>query len=287
MFLRTSVTRLLGLTALLVLTFSPDTGYCQKNTNPMQASVEVSAQPGASALAVTEGEKVSVAKVTAEEEFIANYIHGKLQLGTRSVHRVLTDDDSGHKGGGYGSGTYLGTIYGLDEEQRYAPSKVFINYYFNKYFGVGLDYDSIKVRTLAIDGYTHAEKTDGDAILSGPTLSVFARIPNSTAFTPYFGLGIGFFSGSFDEDPAWATTINDGGVRTRVMDVEDTNAVVMTSGLTWAFTANWLVDLSVQYIQADADATFYGYNDGVLNTGLPGHFPMDNVAFRLGIVYSF
>lgn len=287
MFLRTPVTCWFGLAALLLFSFSPESGHCQNTTQSAPIPAVESAQPGAITLAMPGDEKASAAKVSEEEKFIADYIHGKLQIGTRSVYRILTDDDSGHKGGGYGSGTYLGTIYGLDEEQRYAPSKVFINYYFSKYFGFGLDYDSIKVRTLATDGYTHADKTDGDAILSGPTLSVFARIPNSTSFTPYFGVGIGFFSGSFDEDPAWATTVDGGGVRTRVMDVEDTRAVLLTSGLTWAFAANWMVDLSVQYVKADPDATFYGYNDGVLDTERPGHFPMDNVAFRLGIVYSF
>lgn len=276
---------MLGLSAILPVFFIPGSAYCLNTTDPSTSPVIDNPQPGTDPQAnQIEG---TVAKTDASGEFFENYIHGKLQIGTRSVYRALTNEDSGQKGGTAGTGTWLGTIYALDEEQNYVPNKVFLNYYFSKYFGVEMAYDSIKVETLAMDIDTHKEKTDGDATLYGPTLSLLAKIPNSTSFTPYFGIGLGFFKGTFDEDPAWAYTHYSYGDRVRVMAVENTTAVLLTSGLTWAFTANWLLDCSLQYVKADADATFYGYTNGVENTAQPGHFPMDNVAFRLGIVYSF
>lgn len=286
MFLRTrKVVCWLGLSALILVFFFQKSAYCQNDTATSSPPVIDNSQPSAAPL-VNQGEGTAI-KNDASGEFFENYIQGKLQIGTRSVYRALTNADSGHKGGTAGSGTWLGTIYALDEEQSYVPNKVFLNYYFSKYFGIEMAYDSIKVETLAMDVDTHKEKTDGDATLYGPTLSLLARIPNSTSFTPYFGLGLGFFKGTFDEDPAWAYTRFDFGGRVREMAVENTTAVLFTSGVAWAFTTNWLLDCSLQYVKADPDVIFYGYTNGVQNTAQPGHFPMDNVAFRLGIAYSF
>ncbi len=214
-----------------------------------------------------------------------HYFTGKLQIGTRSVLRVLTDEDSGHIGDTQGSGTFLGTIYALDEEQNYAPLKPFITFYFTQYIGIELAYDEIEAVTLATNyGDVTSIKTDGPVSLSGPTLSLLGRLPNKTAFTPYGGIGFGFFSGDFEEDSTWAGSA-DG--RFRKMDVESETALLLTVGTTYAFTPNWLLDLSIQYVSADADATFFGYTNGVLDTQDPGSFPMDNIAFRLGLVYAF
>lgn len=131
-------------------------------------------------------------------------------------------------------------------------------------------------------------KTDGNAILSGPTISLLGRYRNSTAFTPYAGIGLGFFNGDFDEDPVWAHEIWWGYAnRNRQMVVDNTTALLLSAGTTWAFTPNWLLDMSLQYVHADADATFYGDVDGVIDTIQQGHFPMDNLALRLGLTYSF
>lgn len=220
-----------------------------------------------------------------ESDFSKNWLAGRLQIGTRMVHRFLTDKDSGHQGGTYGTGTYLGTIYALDEAQDYAPTRIFLAYYFTKAFGIEFAYDSINAETVAMG--SEGVKTDGDAILSGPTVALLGRYQNSTALTPYAGIGLGFFNGDFDEDPAWAHSYWGDDDRNRQMVVDSTTALLVTAGTTWAFNAHWLADLSVQYCRADADAVFYGDVNGVIDTVQSGHFPMDNVALRFGITYSF
>lgn len=232
-------------------------------------------------------EATADAEGKTDSEFFDTYIHDKLQLGTRLAYRSLTDDDSGHKGGRYGSGTFLGTIYGLDEEQSYAPDKFYATYYFLENLGIELAYDRVVAETLATDASTRAEKTDGDVILSGPTLSLIGRYRNKTAFTPYGGIGLGFFTGDFDETEAWAHTDWGWAERDRRMVVDDTTALLLTAGVAWKLTDHWFVDGSMQYVKADADATFYGYIDGEQDTEQTGHFPLDNVALRLGVGFNF
>lgn len=233
-------------------------------------------------------------------DFTNKYITGKLQIGTRMATRILTDSDSGHKGGTYGSGTYLGTIYAIDEIQDYVPYLFFMKYSFSDYISAELGYDSVSGETRATSiGYSE-DKSDGDINLSGPTISIVAKYPNSTKFSPYTSVGVGFFFGDFDESAHWAlgyksesqyeaygspSTVLNG--RTRVMDVDNGIGLLLGLGCTYAVTEHWLLDLSVQYTKVDVDATFYGYTYGVLDTEQDGNFPMDNVAFRFGVAYQF
>ncbi|MFT5700812.1 MAG: outer membrane protein W [Desulforhopalus sp.] len=233
-------------------------------------------------------------------EFVAKYITGRLQIGTRMSTTILTDSDSGHEGGTYGSGTYLGTIYAIDEVQDYVPSLFFLKYFFSDYIAAELAYDSVSGETVATSiGYS-GDKTDGEITLSGPTISLVGHIPNSTKFSPYASVGVGFYSGDFDEAAHWALGYKDPsqyealgspstsyGGRTREIVIDSEVGILLGLGCTYAFNQNWLLDLSMQYTQVDVDATFNGYTNGVLDTVQDGHFPMDNVAFRLGLVYQF
>jgi len=235
-----------------------------------------------------------------QSEFVAKYITGKLQIGTRMSTRVLADSDSGYEGGTFGSGTFLGTIYAIDEVQDYVPYLFFVKYFFTDYIAAEFAYDSVQGETLATTpGYT-GNKSDGDITVSGPTVSLVAHIPNSTKFSPYASFGIGFYSGDFDETAHWAlgyrepsqydalgtpSTIYGG--RTREIVIDDEIGILFGLGCNYAFTDNWLLDLSMQYTQVDVDATFNGFTNGVLDTEQDGHFPMDNFAFRLGLAYQF
>lgn len=221
------------------------------------------------------------------DDFITNYIEGRLQIGTRIDYRIFTNSDSGHKGGTQGTGTYLGTIYALEVQQDYLPRRFFLSYFFTQQFGLEFAYDSITGRTRAIDSETEALKTDGDATLSGPTISLLGRYPNSTYFTPYAGIGVGLFSGDFEETAAWAHSYWGTDDRNRRMSVDNVTAFLLTLGVTWEFDPHWLLDGSLQYMKADADAVFYGDINGIIDTVQAGHFPMDNVALRLGVIYSF
>ena len=210
-----------------------------------------------------------------------------MQIGIRSSLRILTDDDSGHWGGVYGSGTYLGTIYALDENQNAVPILLNATYFFNKYIGIEIAYDQITATTAALDSSTLEEKTDGDITISGPTITLLAQYRNSTNFTPYAGVGLGFYSATFDADPEWTLASEYNGAAYNHMEVDSVIGLHLTAGMKWLFSRNWALDLSAQYVQADVDATYTGYYNDVLYTTQTGHFPMDNVAFRLGVAYHF
>ncbi|MCK5068983.1 MAG: outer membrane beta-barrel protein, partial [Desulfocapsa sp.] len=242
--------------------------------------------------------------ITPQENNTAysTYIENKLSIGARFTHRTLTDSDSGHEGGTGGSGTYLGTIYGVDEIQNYFPN-LFANYAFSDFLSIELAYDKIEAETLAtsIQHPSTGTKSDGDVSLTGFTLTVIGSYPNQTKFTPYGGIGLGYFQGDFEETDHWGlgyyseehyieagspgTPYNG---RTKTMTVDNALAVLITVGTQYALPYNCYLDASIQYIKVDADATYQPTEYGIdLDYSRNGTFPLDNVSFRLGIAYTF
>ena len=219
--------------------------------------------------------------------FFDEYLEGRLRFGTRLGGFWLTDGDSGHKGGTYGSGTYLGTIYGLKEKSGWLPNKPYLAYGLTPYLEIEAAYEKMTIATLAIDSDTGLKKTDGDAVLAGPTLSLIAKYPNDSGLVPSIGIGLGFFNGDFQETADWSSSYWGTAQRRRQMVVDSTLALLLTAGLSWNFADNWSVDCSLQYVEADSDATFYGFTDGVQDTEQTGHFPFNSVALRFGLAYSF
>jgi len=234
--------------------------------------------------------------------FFNTYIANRLSIGARFTHRILTDSDSGHEGGVRGSGTYLGTIYAIDEVQNYFPFS-FIRYDFTEYIGVELAYDSIEGETLATS-IQHPEtgtKSDGDVSLTGFTVTVIGSYPNESRFTPYCGLGIGYFQGDFEETDHWAlgyysephyaehgspgTPYNG---RRKWMNIDDTLGFIITAGTKYELPNHWFLDASLQYIMVDADAHYEkSVYDVEAGYSRDGTFPLDNLVFRFGIGYTF
>ena len=225
---------------------------------------------------------------TTFDRFCNTYIKNHVHIGVRSALRTLTDNNSGNRGGTDDTGgTFLGTIYALDEKQNGTPTLLNISYFFNTYIGIELAYDYLAAETVACDTSTSGDKTDGDIVLHGPTITVLARYKNSTKFTPYAGIGIGLYTSSFDADDGWTTSEAYEGAAYNHMAVDNTVGLLLTAGVEWLFTEKWALDLSAQYVQADVDATYTGYYNGVNYTTQTGHFPMDNIALRLGMAYHF
>jgi outer membrane protein W len=287
----------LGLAGALFLqpSFSWAGGNDIGDPSPTKASSPYSITGQSEGLAASD-QQLSV-ETSSDDSFHDRYLKGRLQIGTRSAHRILTNADSGAMGKGQGEGTYLGSIYALSDEQNLLPIQPFLTYYFTRYMGLELAYDSFEAKTLAYNG---AIKTDGKIDIKGPTLTLLGRYPNQTSFTPYAGIGLGFFSTHFDADPAWALGYADtaewssyGYPKTsvdgyyRYMFLDNIVSVLLTAGVSWNIYGNWSLDLSAEYIKANVDATFRSYSYGVNFINEPGSFPMSNVSLRTGISYTF
>ncbi len=223
---------------------------------------------------------------SGQSSFFDKYISGRLQIGSHSTYRHFQKADSGHKGGVYKSGTFLGTIYAVKEKQDFAPTYPYISWYFSKYIGVELAYDHITAETVATTGYNMIDKTDGDIELSGPTFSLLVRYPNETKFTPWIGLGMFLYSASFDPVPDWSYSKRYKGAYNK-MTLEDVQGVLLSAGVGWMFYDHWILNASVQYMSVDVDGVYDGYLNGVQYTKQFGHFPLDNISVRVGIGYQF
>ncbi len=221
-----------------------------------------------------------------EDSPFYEYIAGRLQIGSRSTYRSLRDADSGHKGEGFGSGTYLGTIYALDEKQNLAPFSPYLSWSFSDYLGIEFAYDHFEVKTVATNGYDMRDKTDGDLELSGLVVSLLARYPNKTRFTPWAGLGLFFYSTSFDPNPDWTHSKRIANAYNH-MSVDDVNGVALSLGVDWKLEEHWILNLSCQYMSMDVDAVYKGYLNDVHYTTQPGQFPVNNISVRLGLGYQF
>lgn len=245
---------------------------------------------------------------TGSDMYLADFL-GPLQIGTRMSHRTLTDSESGHKGGSYGSGTFLGTIYALDEEQSYMPLGLFAKLFFFDFLAVEIGYDSLEADTVATTPYYSTDKSDGKVSISGPTISLVGHLPQSvlkdvpyiSSLSPYGFVGMAFYSADFEASDHWAmgyhhpteyaeagspsTPLNG---HTRTMTAEDADGVFWGVGCTYPLTDALLLDVSARYTEVEVDATFrqYDYGESV-DDPQSGTFPLNNWAMRLGIVYEF
>lgn len=244
--------------------------------------------------------------VSDEKEEKTNIFGGKLnpftlQIGTRISYFSLDDPDSGHRGGYHGDGTYLGTIYALEENQNYAPVKFFGRIFLFEYIGFEIANDSFEAATKATSYGYEGDKSDGDVTASGLTYSLVLQFPNRTKFTPYVQYGQGKFNTDFEESDHWGLGYRDPDAYadagspgtplngyTRRIDTEDVTADIFGIGFYYNVTENLLVDFSYLHTSFDVDGVFYGTAaDGEILVEQAGTFPMSNYQLRLGIAYQF
>lgn len=209
-----------------------------------------------------------------------------LEIGTRSIYVQLKDDQ---KGDGLRS-SYIGSLNYLDEEQDYVPDRIYIQYFFNDYLGLGISYDHIEAKTLernnaAIEGGSGAG--DGKVGARGPILYAVGRYPNDSAFTPFVEIGAAFYSSYFDEDDDWK--YDNAKRRERKMNTDDTVAFVLGLGCDYRINDNWSVNAYARLVSgADVDATAeYVYKNKPSEPFREGSFPLDYYGFGLGVKYSF
>lgn len=209
-----------------------------------------------------------------------------LEIGTRTLYTQLKDDQ---KGDGVKS-SYIGTLNYLDEEQDYVPDRIYIQYFFNDYLGLGLSYDHVEAKTLernsaAVEGGSGVG--DGKVGVSGPILYAVGRYPTETAFTPFVEIGVAFYSSYFDEDADWK--YDNAKHRERNMNTDDATAFVLGLGCDYQITDNWSVNLYARLVAgADVDTTAeYVYKSKPSEPFREGSFPLDYYGFGLGVKYSF
>jgi outer membrane protein W len=207
-----------------------------------------------------------------------------LEIGTRLIHVELQNDKQGRGiqiNGDWG-GTYLGSINYIDEDQDYAPTRLYLQYFFHDYVGVGVSYDNVEAETAEDRSALGLPNLPGDGNIGvrGPILYVVGRYPNESAFTPFAEIGVAFYNAYFDEDPNWS----DGGLRR--MDPEDTEALVVAVGCDYALTENLSVNVYLRAVE-NADVDIAWYRRGDPEPQRSGSFPLDYYGAGVGIKYAF
>jgi opacity protein-like surface antigen len=226
----------------------------------------------------------------------ANPLEGRVAIGTRSTTYTL-DTKSEPNYDAARRSYFIGSIDELGEVQDKSPTKFFIEARPIPHVGVELSREEVRAHTTtAVDGHS-----DGDFLVSGPTLSLVARWPNEYRVTPYAGVGLGFFQGDFDADAWWGlgyaseadwialgrprTPRND---RTRVMDTDDPTAELYFLGVDIQLYGNWSLDLFWRHMAVDLAAEFYVAQRGAaLTSPIAGTIPLSNDAWGIGARYHF
>lgn len=220
---------------------------------------------------------------------ILTLLRRHVEIGTRITHFELKDDRRST------DDTFLGSIIRLDDKQDLMPTKLFLAFRVNDLFGFELNYDKVAARTITVTG-----KSDGTISMSGPIVSLFARYPNQTAFTPFAGFGLAYFSAAFNETDHWRLGydspedyISAGkpatpkGDRLRTMHVSSDVGRVIVLGLIWRITNSWALDAFWRTMDVEADAVFTSTVHGVPENSRHGEFPLDHDAWGLGAKYIF
>ncbi len=126
--------------------------------------------------------------------------------------------------------------------------------------------------------------SDGDLILSGPSLTLIGRLPLTDHIIAYLGLGRVFWNASFDH---WDDFYAAG----RTIEVRDTKGTLWSVGCEVRAWRQLSVDLAVRHLRTDVDSLFYiddpprdGRNLYNIHTWT---FPLDNWTWLLAATWTF
>lgn len=197
-----------------------------------------------------------------------------LEIGTRSIHVELREDSRG-TGTRTREDNFLGSIDMLDAEQDYAPTRLYAQYFFLDFLGIGASYDKVEADAADEGG------SDGIVGVDGPIFYLVGRYLNDSAFTPFAEVGMAYYHAYFEESKDWA----DGGAR--YMDVESTEALVLALGCDYAVTDNLSINLYARLVDG---ATLDGKHFNSDNPSRPrqvGDFNLDYFGAGLGLKYAF
>jgi hypothetical protein len=224
------------------------------------------------------------------------FIHDHLEIGARMTSLSLDTT----------SGTFIGTINRLEEDDGYAPM-AFLTVLVVPYVGIDLTWDEVEAVTRA---YSHPTDSDGTVVMDGPILSALVRYPfdvelrgRKRTIAPYAGFGLAFLSTDFEAAPWWhygsssseeydrwvasGSPQSEGDQYTRTITVTDDRGRVFSLGCSIQIWDGLSVDLHYRTVDASTDAVFVrAYSNGNSET-VYGHFPLSHTSYGLGIKYSF
>lgn len=189
------------------------------------------------------------------------------ELGTRITYYDFRTNRKGEKF----KGSFLGSLYEIKEDQDYSPTKVFAQYFFTPFLGVGAAYEHVEAYTWDGGG------TDGTVELDGALLYAVGRLPDYDLVRPFAEIGVAFFSASFDYDPEWY----DDGIH--IMDLEDSFGITLALGADLLLSDRWVINGIVRYTTAAVDATVYTTDIKTED----GTFEMDHFSIGLGLKAAF
>lgn len=214
----------------------------------------------------------------AVRDFFDEFIVDHLEIGLRISHFSFkepserTYDADGNLAGGYTAGI---STYDMEEEQHYFPLP-YLRYNFLPYVGLQFGWENIEGKTITLDTDAHS---DGNVVLSGPSLMLYGRYPIEEMFAPYAGIGMVFFSGNFDEESGWHA---DG---LRNMTADDCTGTLLTLGSSITVYENLEADVSFSYLKAESDGTYWMRGDA--QPRATWTFPCDSWLFQVGVKYAF
>ena len=216
---------------------------------------------------------------------------GDFQVGTRMTYFTLLDSKRPE------GDEFLNHLNELDANEDYAPTRLFVDYWFLPDFGVELTWDR-----FSADFQNEGAGADGDGEVSvqGPMFSCVCRYQGLAYWTPYAGLGLfiadvgfkheGWHHYGFETKELWEEAgepekAHDG--KSRHFSYDDDLGWVGFVGADIPVSEGWSVDLSLRYTDVDFKMSYFTAVNHDIKQEASNTIPFDNVALGLGVRYSF
>jgi hypothetical protein len=221
------------------------------------------------------------AKPSGDPGFYQKFVANRLTLGVRSSWFHLEDTRryaaDGSLDNGNLQGNFLGSLWGLDAQQRPIPFP-FLEYRVVSALGAGVAYDQARAKTLDwADETQTATAGDGDVEIRGVQAYVFGRAPRWGRLTPYGQLGLSRYASSFYALPGWA-------IPGRHFEVDGTHGWFAAVGGHLSLGRHLGMDLQLRHSQTQ-DVSARAYFLG--NRHRSGAFPMRCDSLGAGVFYAF
>lgn len=214
----------------------------------------------------------------------------RMQVGTRITVPHLLDATRGD------GDEFLNHLNHIDVQDDYAPTRVFVDYWFDPSYGAGLTWERLTADLKNEDGGGR----DGEIELSGPILTYQYRYNGLAHWTPYCGLGLtvdhvsfkhtAWHRYGFDSEEAWRSVGSPEEPRhgkSRHFRVDDTWGWVGVVGADIHLDQGWSLDLYLRYTKVEVDMSYSTTVQDEVVQDAHRDVPFDNVALGLGVRYSF